>query len=198
MRSPEQAPRGCGGGARARWGGENQRGGPNRSAIVGKQRKRGRRGGRRTKTRCAEPRPRKKDEGAARSCTTPSGCSGSGRRRGTRGLKRHGVERAGRTPRMRKEGRRTGGRGKERQEQIRGRPRQVRGRGEARGRPWGEEIRGIGGKRVGGFRATVVGRNKRLFTKKEERSGKGERGENEGQDVTRRNATGRRLNPVGE
>ena len=113
-------------------------------------------------------------------------------------MKRHGVERAGRTPRMRKEGRRTGGRGQERQEQIRGRPRQVRGRGEARGRPWGEEIRGIGGKRVGGFRATVVGRNKRLFTKKEERSGKGERGENEGQDVTRRNATGRRLNPVGK
>ena len=46
--------------------------------------------------------------------------------------------------------------------------------------------------------ATVVGRNKRLFAEKEERSGKGERGETEGQDVTRRNATGRRLNPVGE
>ena len=44
---------------------------------------------------------------------------------------------------------------------------------------------------------TVVGRNKRLFTKKEERSGKGERGETEGQDVTRRNATGRRLRGTG-
>ena len=45
---------------------------------------------------------------------------------------------------------------------------------------------------------TVVGRNKRLFAEKEERSGKGERGETEGQDVTRRNTTGRRLNPVGK
>ena len=65
------------------------------------------------------------------------------------------------------------------------------GGGEKRGRAHG-------GKRLGGFFDTVVGRNKRLFTKKGERSGKGERGETEGQDVTRRNATGRRLNPVGK
>ena len=91
---------------------------------------------------------------------------------------------------MQKEGRPTGEEGREGRSRYEVDPAGC-GDGEKR-------VRAHGGKRIGGFFDTVVGRNKRLFAEKEERSGKGERGETEGQDVTRRNATGRRLNPFEE